>query len=138
RQETLVILRRRQADEPATIREREDGNLLALHELLDEQLAAGDAEAPLNEHRVDCAVGFGDSLTNYDALAGGETGRLDDHRGAKLACRAASALDVGARQGARRRNAGVEHQLLREGFRRFDLGGIASRPEDRELVGAES
>ena len=50
-EQSLVILRRRQRDHALAVGQHEDGQLLALHELLDENRVARVAERSVLEHR---------------------------------------------------------------------------------------
>ena len=83
----------------------EDGELLALHELLDQDLGAGGAEAVALEHVVDRAVGVVERLADDDALAGGEPGGLDDDGRAEAAGGRLGGGDAGVDLGARGRDA---------------------------------
>src|SRR5207248_238925 len=104
-QQTFVILHRRHGNEPLSISNREHGDFLTLHELLDEQLAPADAEGALDEYSFDGAIGVLERFANHNTLSGRETRRLDDDGSAELSDGAARALGVGERQGARRGHA---------------------------------
>ena len=137
-EQALVILRRYERNEPLAICDREQRRFFAVHELLDEQLAAGNAKRAVDEHRVNRAVRFIECFTNDDAFPGGETGRLDHDRRPELARGTAGVVDICAGERARRRHIRVEHELLRERLGGLDLRCLTSRTEDEQPFGAKA
>ena len=132
-----MVLRGEHRDGAGAVGEHEERELFAGHELLDEDLAPGIAEGLRGEHRDGGSVGVLDALADEDALPRREPGRLDHDRRTERADGEERAVECGVRFGARGGHAGVAHQLLREGLRRFDARGGARRAEDGELLEAE-
>jgi hypothetical protein len=132
-----VILEPGKHDEGAAVGDREERDLLALHELLDEDLGPGVAEAIPFEHVVDRAVGIAQGLADDHALASREPRCLHDDRCAEAACGSLGIGNARMNLGACGRNALLEEERLGEGFRRLDLRCRAGGPEDRQLRGAK-
>ena len=137
-QQALMVLEAGKDDEVAAVGDGEEGDFLALHELLDEHRGAGGAEPVALEHVVDRAVGVAERLADDDALSGGEAGGFDDDGRAEATGGSLGAGDRGVDLGARGRDPLVEQELLGERLGRLDLGGGARRSEDRQTGGAES
>ena len=78
-EDALVVLRTRQQDGVLAVNHREDGTLFSVKELLDQDLRAGGAELVGDEHVVDRGLGVRHCLGDDNALAGGQSVRLDDN-----------------------------------------------------------
>jgi hypothetical protein len=123
----LVVLRRRERDGTLAVAERQERDLFAVEELLDDDLRRAEA-AVVEEHR-ECSARLDLALADDHALARREHVRLEDDRvGARdevaLALHAAPEDDM-----ACRRNAHVLHQLLRERLGALEVRGRGSRAE---------
>ncbi len=79
-----MVLRRGQCDRGLAVAQREKGRFLAGEKFLDDDFAAGFAQAAA-EHHVDGRFGLGDGLRHHHALAGGEAVGLDHDRRAARA-----------------------------------------------------
>ena len=73
-----MILRRKERDRVVPIGDHEQRELFALHEFLDENLAARFAERAVLEHRVDRRLSVGRVFCDDDALSRREPGGFDD------------------------------------------------------------
>ena len=136
-QETLVVLRRNERQRTGAIGDREEGELLTLHELLDQDLGARLAERVLLQHRIDGPIRLGERRADDHPLSGSQARGLDDYRSAELTRRA---LGVGGRRvchRAGRRHARPQHELLGERLGGLDLGGLRVGTENDELRGAK-
>ena len=120
-------------DHALAVGEHEQRQLFALHEFFDEHGVAGVAERALLEHRGRRVVGFVDACAQMiTPFPGGEPRRLDDHRRAQRGDRALRVLQRVAGEGARRRNAGVDHEQFRKRLRRLEHRAGGGRAEDRQ------
>src|SRR5438034_104589 len=96
------------------IADGEHRQLLALHEFFDQNLTAGVAEDSIPQHGIDRALGLSRALRNDHTLSAGETRRLDHNwRGEISKCRLCRTR-ISVLAGARSRNSGLHHQILRE------------------------
>jgi hypothetical protein len=114
----LVIASGGEAHGPRPIADREDGELLALEQLLDEERPAVDDL----EGRVELLLAAADEHT----LASRQPVRLDDTRRPRDG------------EGLRRGHSGLDHQLLGEALRALDPGGGGARPEYGEPAAAQA
>ena len=114
----------------SAVAEREQRDLVADEQLLDDDRGARIAVGPADEAGLDGGHGRGAVRADGDALAGREPVGLDHARPAEVVDCAACGLDVRARHGTRRRHARSLHQLLREGLRALDARGTGRRAED--------
>ena len=112
------------------IRQHEERDLLAFHELLDHDGAPGLAEASLHEAQRDGAVGLLQGPADLHALAGGEPIGLDHQRRAQLPAVAARGAGLGERPEARRRDPVARHEILGEDLRALEAGRRGARAED--------
>ena len=129
--DALEVLRGGKRPRRLAVAEREQRDLVADQQLLDDDRAARLAVAPRRRgrpRRRPCAERA--IRADGDALAGREPVGLDDARAAELVDGPACRLDVRARHGARRRHARRLHQLLREGLRALHARGTGRRAED--------
>ena len=76
----LVVLRCRERQQRAAIRDGDEARLLALEKCLDDDLAAGLPEARIDEHLARRIHGGPDRVGDHDALAGREAVGLDHDR----------------------------------------------------------
>ncbi len=107
-----MILSRHERDCPLAVSEDEQRQLLAFHELLDEDRCTGCAERPVAEHGLHGDTRFLDVMANDDPLARRETGRLDHDRCAEVIERAQRVLHGRADHRPRCWNAGGFHEGL--------------------------
>ena len=129
--EPLVVLRYRKDLAFLPVGEREDGTLLALQELFDDNHLAGRAKAIVHHHGVDGVLGFGAGGAHHGALAGRQA-RCLDHQRLRVARHVGQRL-VGVVECARLGggNARAAHDVFGEGLGRFDPGAGRGGPEDR-------
>ena len=134
-EDALVVLRRRERHRTLAVAEREQRELLALEELLQDHL--GLAEALLTEEHVDGVAGLALVLGDDHALAGREHVGLQHGgiRGAgEVRRRLLAVAEHHVRGGG---HAAVAHQLLGVCLRALDARRRAGRPEGGDAGGAQ-
>ena len=129
-EDSLVVLRRRQRHRALAVAEREERQLLALEELLEDDL--GLAEALLGEEDVDRLARLALVLGDDHALARREHVRLQHgrvRRAREVRRRLLAVAEQDVRGG---RHAALAHQLLRVRLRPLDPRGRLGGPERRD------
>ena len=103
-----------------------------MQELLEQHLRTGGAELVCDEHVVDRGLGVRSGLGDDDALAGGETVRLDDDRQSVVRKRGLGGHGIGKGLGLAGRNARGVHDLLGEALRALQprTGGNGAERDD--------
>jgi len=134
----LVILRRDQRQRMRAIHQREEAELLAVEKFLDHDLRRGLAELRPLQHRVDLGLGFGEARADDDALAGGETVRLDDDRRGELVGESLRLGGIGEAGIARGRDAVFRGDVFHEALGAFKLGGFRAGSEGGDAGGFEA
>ena len=134
-EDSLVVLRGRQGHRALPVAERQERELLALEELLEDDL--GLAEALLGEEDVDRLARLAFVLGDDHALARRQHVRLQ-HGRVRRACKVRRRLLAVAEQDVRGgRHAALAHQLLRVGLRPLDPRRRLGGPEGRDSGGAQ-
>ncbi len=120
----------------------DETGFLALQKLFDDHACAArvvlHAVAVGLQHVVDGGMGFVGSLRHHHALACGQAISLDDDGRAVLVhigMRCRSVFEGGVGGGG---NVVPRHEVLREGFGAFELGGGARRTENFQAAGAKA
>src|SRR5205814_4175341 len=112
------------------IGDREARELFALHELLDQNLAASVAEDPIAQHRVNRALGLGRALRDDHSFPGSQSRRLDHHRRREFRQGGLRVAGVAVLRRAGSGNTGFHHQVLGKPLRGLDARRLSRRPED--------
>ena len=128
----LVVLGREEEERPLAVGEREDRELLALHAVLDHDLAARLAEGEIAQHGSDGLERLLHGLAHDGALAGGEPRGLHDDGGAPLADVRLGLVALAEGPVVRGGDARAAHEVLRVGLARLDARGVPGRAEDGE------
>ena len=133
----LVILRRRHGLEVLAVNERQNGNLRAGQELLDDDARAGAAECTAVNRVLDRLNGFFLGHGDRNTLAERKTIRLDNDRRAVLLDvldRVRRVLKNGIACG---RDIVFLHQILGKGLAALDDGSVLARTEGADACGLE-
>ena len=104
----------------------QDRQLRAGHALLDDDGAAGVAEARAGELRLHVVLGLDERVADEHALAGGEAVGLHDPRPRQRPQELERRLDLGERAVAGGRHAGGGHDLLHPRLRPLEPGAVGA------------
>ena len=125
-----MILGGQQRQRLLAICDREERELLALHELLDQDLAASVAEDPIAQHCIDRALGLGRALCDDHPFPGSQSRCLDHHRRGEFRQRGLRFAGVAVLRRASGGNPGFHHQVLGKPLRCLDARRLTRRPKD--------
>ena len=125
----LVVLRRREGNEPRAVAQHDETDLFAFQKLFDHQ--------PRTEQCRKCGFGFRAVMRDHYALACREAVCLQYYREAELVERLASFIERSHGAMPSSRNTGADHEVLCERLAAFQLRGLRGRPDDREVRHAE-
>ncbi len=133
-----MILRGHEREDGVAVAKREDGGLLPFQKFLDDHALAGRAEGAVDHRLVDGVQRVADVHGDGDTLARGEAVGLDNDRRTVMldvVARGAGVVEFGVARGG---DAVARHEVLGEGFARFDARGGGAGPEGAQAGLLES
>src|SRR5487761_1501988 len=135
--DALVVLRRGEAERALAVDQREVADLLALEEILDDDLGAGGAEFLRHHRGIDGGQRLARGRRHRDALAGGQPVGFHHDRRLVLLDVFLGRCRIGEAPVRRRRNVVLGAEILRERLGAFERGGRGGRTEAGDAVRPE-
>ncbi len=128
--DALVVLCRGDGHGVPAIAEREEGELFAVEELLEDDLRLLHAKQSSAEHLCGCGLGLQMRLADHNTLAGSEPIGLDDNRNGETAELFPDLVERSADRMGSGRNLMALHELFRKGLAALKPGCCPCRSED--------